>query len=335
MKKIIALALTLLMALSLTACGGKDRILYKNANLEKFVDLADYKGITVDTSSKEYKKLYEEILEADKEANDLYNKKTEGVVAEGDTVDIDFVGKKDGKAFDGGTAQGYDLEIGSGNFIDGFEEGLIGVEVGKTVDLNLKFPENYGNEELNGAAVVFTVTVNHIELEEKVYLEPKDYFEDLGYKTLEDYENYIKDQVVENLLIDEIVEKSEVKDYPKEDKEILLGEFTDLILAQYNTTLDELLTQNNMTKDDFNNTLLEQNVIPIMDNSLVLYAIIDKEELEVTDQKIEEAIKKLAKQNNDTSITVENLRKNGEYYPELLTVSRMAMDVIKENAKIK
>ncbi|MBQ6847618.1 MAG: FKBP-type peptidyl-prolyl cis-trans isomerase [Clostridia bacterium] len=335
MKKIIALALTLLMALTLTACGGKDRILYKSANLEKFVDLADYKGITVDTSSKEYKELYEEILKADKEANDLYNKKTEGVVAEGDTVDIDFVGKKDDKAFDGGTAQGYDLEIGSGSFIDGFEEGLIGVEVGKTVDLNLKFPENYGNEELNGAAVVFTVTVNHIEPEEKVYLEPRDYFKDLGYKTLEDYESYIKDQAVENLLIEQIIEKSEVKDYPKEDKEMLLGEFTDLILAQYNTTVDELLTQNNMTKDDFNNTLLEQNVIPIMDNSLVLYAIIDKEKLEVTDEKIEEAIKKLAKQNNDTSITVENLRKNGEYYPELLTVSRMAIDVVKENAKIK
>ena len=83
-------------------------------------------------------------------------------VKKGDTVNIDYVGKKDGVAFEGGTAQGHDLEIGSGAFIDGFEDGLIGVETGKTIDLNLTFPENYTTADLAGAKVVFTVTVNYI-----------------------------------------------------------------------------------------------------------------------------------------------------------------------------
>ncbi len=335
MKKIIALTLTLLMALSLTACGGKDRIMYKTADLDKFIELTDYKALTVDTSSEDYKELYDEILTDDKENNGFYEKITEGTVAKGDTVNIDFVGKKDGKAFEGGTSEGYNLEIGSGSFIDGFEDGLIGVEVGKTVDLNLTFPENYGSEELAGAAVVFTVTVNHIEPKEKVYLEPKDYYEDLGYKTLAEYENYIKNQAVENLLMEQIIEKSKVNDYPKEDKELLLKEFTNLILAQYNTDLNTLLTQNNMTKEDFDNTILEQNVIPIMENSMVMYAIIDKEKIELSDEKIKNAINDIAKQNNDTTITVENLKENGEFYPELLAVSQIAMEVVKENAKIK
>lgn len=80
-----------------------------------------------------------------------------------DLANIDFEGKKDGVAFNGGTAEGYDLFIGSGNFIPGFEDGLIGVTVGETVDLPLTFPETYGNADLAGQDVVFTVTVNSIK----------------------------------------------------------------------------------------------------------------------------------------------------------------------------
>lgn len=80
----------------------------------------------------------------------------------GDVANIDFKGMKDGVAFDGGTSQGYDLTIGSNMFIPGFEDGLIGVNVGETVNLDLTFPENYQSEELAGQAVVFEVKVNYI-----------------------------------------------------------------------------------------------------------------------------------------------------------------------------
>ena len=81
----------------------------------------------------------------------------------GDIVNIDYVGKKDGVAFDGGTAEGYDLGLGSGTFIPGFEDGLVGTKKGDVVDLNLTFPEEYHSEELAGQDVVFTVTVNEVK----------------------------------------------------------------------------------------------------------------------------------------------------------------------------
>ncbi len=85
-------------------------------------------------------------------------------VADGDTVNIDYTGYKDGEAFEGGSTNGAgaDLTIGSGTYIDGFESGLIGKKVGDTVDLNLTFPEDYGAEDLAGADVVFTVTINGV-----------------------------------------------------------------------------------------------------------------------------------------------------------------------------
>ena len=91
-----------------------------------------------------------------------YTEQVDGPIQNGDTANIDYEGKKDGVAFDGGTARGYDLVIGSGNFIEGFEEGLIGKKKGETVDLNLTFPTEYHSEELAGQAVVFTVKINSI-----------------------------------------------------------------------------------------------------------------------------------------------------------------------------
>ena len=88
---------------------------------------------------------------------------TDRAVEDGDLVTIDYVGKKDGEAFSGGSAEGYQLKIGSNTFIDGFEEGLIGVMPGDTVDLDLTFPESYSrNQDLAGQAVVFTVTLDKI-----------------------------------------------------------------------------------------------------------------------------------------------------------------------------
>lgn len=91
-----------------------------------------------------------------------YKETEKQVVEDGDIANIDYEGKKDGVAFDGGTAQGYNLEIGSGTFIPGFEDALIGMKVGETRDIDLTFPEDYKSEELAGQDVVFTVTVNSI-----------------------------------------------------------------------------------------------------------------------------------------------------------------------------
>lgn len=132
---------------------------------EGIVELGEYKGIAVKKQSTEVpESMVDDYLEYTMSfQGELKPVPDRDVVEEGDTVNIDYEGKKDGIAFEGGTAAGANLEIGSGSFIAGFEEGLIGVKKGETVDLNLTFPEDYPAEDLAGAEVVFTVTVNEIQ----------------------------------------------------------------------------------------------------------------------------------------------------------------------------
>lgn len=143
---------------------------------------------------------------------------------DGDTVNINYVGKKDGVAFDGGTddsEEGTDLTLGSNTFIDGFEDGLIGALAGEIIDLNLTFPENYSNTELAGQAVVFTVTVN--EVKETVVPELTDAFvaKNLGdYTTVQEYtdalrtsmnESTYRQQILESIMDSSTVEKYDEK----------------------------------------------------------------------------------------------------------------------------
>lgn len=105
---------------------------------------------------------------------------------EGDVVNIDYVGMKDGVAFQGGTSQGYNLTLGSGSFIDGFEDGLIGTKKGQEVSLNLTFPEEYGNAELAGQDVVFDVTVNAVQESTPAVLDDKFVAANTDYTTVQE-----------------------------------------------------------------------------------------------------------------------------------------------------
>lgn len=136
------------------------------------VTLGEYMGLEISEPS-------QEVTDEDVETQINYTlsmnpnmvEVTDRPAQEGDVVNIDYVGLKDGVAFDGGTAEGYDLTLGSGTFIDGFEDGLIGAEIGEERSLNLTFPENYGNADLAGQAVVFEVTVNSIQEEQEAVLD--------------------------------------------------------------------------------------------------------------------------------------------------------------------
>lgn len=192
-----------------------------------YVTLGAYKGLTVTLEKVEVSdEEVEEQVAANLKDSDQTQTLTEGAVEDGDTVVIDFVGKLDGEAFDGGTSQNYELEIGSGKFIDGFEDGLIGVEVGETVDLNLTFPESYTNAELAGQDVVFTVTVNEIhrapdELTDEIVQVISD------YETVEEYRNFVKESLLEQKannqpsqklqdLYAQIYDNSTIIDYPED-----------------------------------------------------------------------------------------------------------------------
>ena len=146
----------------LTACAG-------NTGIETDeIKISCYKGVEIEEVEKPAEITDEDVetaIQTTLEANATTTEITDRAVEEGDTVDINFVGKVDGEVFDGGSADNYSLVIGSGTFIDGFEDSIIGHNVGETFDWNGKFPEEY-NEELAGKDCVFTITVNAITLEE-------------------------------------------------------------------------------------------------------------------------------------------------------------------------
>ena len=258
-RKIVKSLLLLFVVLQLMACSNENQnqenaidtqeevtveesLLYlKDIEVDEAVVLGDYKGIevvsNVVTVTEQDVDAYIEYMMAMSGEAQLKEITDRDTVENGDIANIDYVGKKDGVAFEGGTAQGYDLGIGSGSFIPGFEEGLVGVKKGETVDLNLTFPENYGAEELAGAEVVFTVTVNGIYQEIAPQL-TDEYVANLGIETMatvEDYRAYVKEmleasnreyalQEVQAQLLEQITEVAEVSEIP----EGLINKFYDI-----------------------------------------------------------------------------------------------------------
>ena len=335
MKRIISVMLAVLTLALLVGCGKNDaRILY-NDKLSKYVELGDYKNIPVDTNSDTFKEFYDEVISSDIYSNDLYVRKTEGEVADGDTANIDYEGKKDGVAFDGGTAKGYDLKIGSGSFIEGFESGLIGKKIGDTVDLNLTFPEDYQSTDLAGKAVVFTVKINYVKTDEE--RKPEDYYKELDFDTLDAYEADVTERAVKNYLLDTLKANSEIKNYPEKDTETIYTTYKKMvdknIQSQYGIDLATYLSYNNQTEDDFKASITDEQIKPVMDEQMVLYAVLDKEKLGVTDEEIQAQLDETVKGYSGVS---ENEIKEfyGDFYFEYLAVNEKALDYLYKNADI-
>lgn len=166
MKNKLATLLAILTAMTMLAgCGqAQEKLALKDMNVDQYVTLGEYKGleVTVAAPSVDETELEDTMMQTFIDYFPAEMGVTDRGIVEGDTANIDYVGKKNDVAFEGGTAAGSNLTIGSDSFIDGFEDGLVGVKAGETVDLNLTFPENYRNADLAGAEVVFTVTVNYI-----------------------------------------------------------------------------------------------------------------------------------------------------------------------------
>ena len=180
----------------------EDGVIYKFVFTTKpEVKIKKYTGLNVkkDTVKVTKKDVDAEIEKMRKEYADLQVK--EGTIENGDTVIIDFEGFDDGKAFEGGKAENYSLEIGSHSFIPGFEEALIGLKAGDKKDVNLTFPKDYHAENLKGKPVTFKVTIH--EVKTKVYPElNEEFFLDLGLsdvKTKEDLEKTVKKSMTEQM----------------------------------------------------------------------------------------------------------------------------------------
>ena len=232
----------------------------------------------------------------------------EGKVENGNVAVIDFEGFKDDVAFDGGKGENYSLEIGSNTFIPGFEEHVIGMEVGEEKDLNLTFPEDYGVEDLAGAKVVFKVKVNEIKEKQTRELD-EDFFEDLGMEGI-DSEDKLKEQIkesisaqkemdAENKYIDSILEavgKNVEVDIPEEmvEEEVtrLKGRFEEQMKMQGISL--ELYYQFTGTTEENLRAQLEKEAYSNVLYRLMLEEVTNLEKIEVTTEEAEEEATKLA-----------------------------------------
>ena len=276
-----------------------------------FVTLGDYKDLVINQKDLGLPDVYtDEVINEYVESSlksiaasvdGVAEELTEGTVEEGDTANIDYVGKKDGEAFDGGTAEGYDLTIGSGMFIEGFEEGLVGAKIGDTVDLNLTFPEGYQNEDLAGQEVVFTVTVNSVKRVPEITDELVNKVTNGDFSDLASYTEYVRsymdgdlEQQKTSALHDKafsmLKEASEINGYPeglKEYTEAFIQDYYEASAERYGMELPEFLEKAiGITEEEFQKELVdmaEEN----MDLELYFNAILETEKIEITDADYE------------------------------------------------
>ena len=381
-KKAVALLLCVSMMMTLNACGktNKDNtqgtetvaeteteVIPSSADITydagDYVSLGDYMNMEV-TLDKDYQvtdDMVKNYVNNNVIANYPYYVESDKTVVEnGDVANIDYEGLLDGEAFDGGTAQDYDLEIGSGSFIDGFEDGLIGAEVGKETDLNLTFPEDYGNSDLAGKEVVFKVTVNAIKEKQDItydtltdeyvtYLSDKlcSSYETVNDLTsdirtyLEEQANSSRTQAIRSAVIAKLPEVCTVNALPDGLLDARMQEYLKKFEDTYckDTTLEDYLSSTyNTTVDDFK-TQVQSEIETELDTQLILEAIAAVENIEFDEDGFNSYVSSLLSNYGYDSedALYENYAQtaeDGKAYLQTIYLCNKALDRVIENTNV-
>lgn len=311
------------------------------------VSIDGYKGIEVEALSTEVtdEKVQEEIDKARQRASRVEDV-TDRPAKDGDTVVIDFEGFKDGVAFEGGKGEDYSLTLGSGSFIPGFEEQVVGHNLDEEFTINVTFPEDYQSEELKGQPVEFKITINGIS--ERILPElDDDFVQDVSesastvdeYKTeiaknvQEELENQ-RDDDIENKLVDALVEKveGEIPEAMFTNKlEDMLKEF-DYRLRSQGLDLNTYMQYTGLTKESFNDQYRDEAEKRVKVR-LALEKIAEIENLEATEDDLNAEYEKMAETYKMDTEKVKSLVPTDDL--KLDVVVSKAMDLVKENAVIK
>ena len=286
---------------------GKPFIFTAEVALKPDVTLGEYKGLEVPKSELEVTE--EEVageLRKEQESNSRTIDVDDRAVADGDKVTLDFEGFVDGEAFDGGKGTDYPLTIGSGAFIPGFEEQLVGTEIGKETEVNVTFPENYQAENLAGKPAVFKCTVKKIEVKELPELDD-DFAKDVSeFDTLEEYKADIKKNLEEkkadaakrakeDAAVDAAIEKAsmEIPD-AMIDTQVsnMIEDFARRIQSQ-GLTMEQYLQFTGMTPAALQEQMKPQALKRIQ-SRLVLEKIAEVENIQISDEKLDEEIAQMA-----------------------------------------
>lgn len=278
----------------------EDYVGLQDLAVDEYITLADYRNMEVRAVRPA---VDDETVTAYIDSELLVGSIMDRAVEKGDVADIDFVGRRDGVAFEGGTATGFKLTIGSGGFIPGFEDGLVGVMPGETVDLNLTFPETYKqNPDLAGQEVVFTVTVNSIDGSAAYETVTPEQLQQLGlsYKTKDEVWEAGKKAVeqkaeetfeanAKSAVVQKLVEESGAQSIPAylvEEEEQNYNLYMTSIAAMYGVDLDTFVTGiAGLTREEYDSQLNDM-CTEIVKQYMVMEAVARAEKIEVTDEMI-------------------------------------------------
>lgn len=286
---------------------GKPFIFTAEVAVKPEVTLGEYKGLSVDkVSNRVTAKEIDAKLEEEQKKNARTVVVEDRAVQDGDEVVLDFEGFVDGVAFEGGKGENYPLTIGSGSFIPGFEEQLIGAEVEKEVEVNVTFPEEYHSEDLAGKAAVFKCTVHEIKAKELPELDDEFAAEVSEFDTLDAYKADIKAKIKEQKIADgnrkkedQAVEKA-VANATMEIPEAMIDTQVNQMaqdfaqrIQQQGLSMEQYFQFTGMTAESMMEELRPQAVKRI-ETRLVLEAIAKAENIEITDERIDEELAKMA-----------------------------------------
>ena len=309
-KNVIAAVLAAMTVLALAGCSSELS--------NEYVIVKQYKGLEVPKTEKDEvaDEEIDQAIQANLQGTADTLPVTDRAAQTGDWVNIDYVGTVDGVAFDGGTAQAQDLLLGSGGYIgasgdyEGFEDQIVGHNVGEEFDITVQFPENY-SPDMAGKVADFHITLNEIYVEDIPELTDEWVLANSeGAETVDEYREEIRGQIEESVdrqtesemteaVWDALMENVEVKEYPEDAVQQQVDQVKEQyvqIAELYGTTLEDLIeTQFMMTEEDFNELLKESaQEAAVFDEAVKLIA--KKEKLDLSDEEYEEKIAEYAKE---------------------------------------
>ncbi|HAK57438.1 MAG TPA: trigger factor [Lachnospiraceae bacterium] len=286
-------------------------------DVNEIVTLSEYKGVEVDCTVQD-----SELQEGIDDLIEQHPKQVKtGTAKTGMTVNIDYKGKLNGKAFDGGSAEGTSITLGESGMIPGFDDGIIGMKVGETKDVELTFPEEYpNNEDLAGKKTVFTMKLNYIE--EKAEFDDAFVKENTDYKTVDEYKAAKRSELAETkksakatTALQKIVSESKVSKVPPTllvaEREMIRSQMQ-AQMAQYGMTMDQAMEMQGMTADQFEQNLIGQ-AQSMAESELIMEAIAVKENIDISDKAVDDYIQQMVSGSKDeegNSITIDKVKEN-------------------------
>lgn len=286
---------------------GKPFIFTAEVAVKPEVALGEYKGLKVEKhSTRVMAKEVDEEIEKERERSARTIEVTDRAVCDKDQITLDFEGFADGEAFEGGKGENYPLTIGSGSFIPGFEEQLIGAEIGRELEVKVTFPEEYQAKELAGREAVFKCTVHTIKAKELPELDDEFASEVSECDTLEAYKAEVKKNIKErkeregkekkeNQAVDKAVENASM-DVPQAMIDMQAGQMAEDFkrrIQQQGLTAEQYYQFTGMTEEKMMDEIKPQAEKRIK-TRLVLEAVVKAEDIKVSDQRLEEELTKMA-----------------------------------------